>query len=73
MMPKLGGPALARKISHLRPDTRILFMTGHAEQGHGAQSALPPGAESLQKPFSRDALIRHVRLMLDAPPVAVAD
>jgi PAS domain S-box-containing protein len=72
MMPKLGGPALARKISRLRPDTRILFMTGHAEQGPGSQSALPPGADSLQKPFGRDALIRRVRLLLDTHSVEVS-
>jgi two-component system cell cycle sensor histidine kinase/response regulator CckA len=65
MMPKLGGPALAQKISQLRPDTCVLFMTGHAERGLASQSLLSPGAERLQKPFTRDGLIRHVRQVLD--------
>jgi len=73
MMPKMGGPALARKISQLQPETRILFMTGHAQRGTALQASLPPGAESLQKPFSRDALIRQVRQVLDAAPVQVSD
>jgi two-component system, cell cycle sensor histidine kinase and response regulator CckA len=73
MMPKMGGPALARKISQLRPETRILFVTGHADRGLASQATLPTGAESLQKPFSRDALLRHVRQVLETAPVQVAD
>ena len=73
MMPKLGGPALARKISKLRPETRILFMTGHADRGPALQDGLPAGAETLQKPFSRDVLIRHVRQVLETAPVLVSD
>ncbi len=73
MMPKLGGPALARKLSQLRPDTRILFMTGHAERGSSSQTTLPAGAEVLQKPFSREVLISHVRRILDLAAMEVAD
>jgi two-component system, cell cycle sensor histidine kinase and response regulator CckA len=65
MMPRLSGPAMARSISSLRPETRILFMTGHAGSGSGSQGTLPPGAESIQKPFSRDALIRRIWQVLD--------
>jgi PAS domain S-box-containing protein len=72
-MPKLSGPALARKFSQLRPDTRILFMTGHAERGSASQATLPPGAESLQKPFCRDTLIRRVRQVLEATTVQTSD
>ncbi|MBZ5645565.1 MAG: PAS domain S-box protein, partial [Acidobacteriia bacterium] len=73
MMPKLGGPALARKLSQLRPDTRVLFMTGHVERGLASQSTIPSGAESLQKPFSRDILVRLVRQVLDAAPAQLSN
>lgn len=72
MMPKLSGPSLARFISHLRPETRILFMTGHAELDAGVHGGLPEGAESLQKPFSRDALIKRVRQLMDTVQVPVS-
>jgi two-component system cell cycle sensor histidine kinase/response regulator CckA len=73
VMPKLGGPALARSIAHLRPETRILFMTGYEERGPGSRGILPAGTESLQKPFSREVLIHRVRQVLDAAPVQVLD
>jgi len=67
-MPRLGGPALARYMAHLRPETRVLFMTGHAERDTASQGALPAGTEALQKPFNKDSLIRQVRQALDAAP-----
>jgi CheY-like chemotaxis protein len=72
-MPKLGGAALARNISSLRPETRILFMTGHAERGSGSEGTLPPCAESIQKPFSRDVLVRQVRQILEIASMQISD
>jgi DNA-binding NtrC family response regulator len=57
----------------LRPDIRVLFMTGHAETDSASQAKLPPETESLQKPFSRDLLLRHVRQLLDGVPVQMRD
>ena len=70
-MPRLGGPALAQYMSHLRPGIRILFMTGHAERDTVSHGTLPAGTESLQKPLSQEALIRQVRRTLDAAPLQV--
>jgi PAS domain S-box-containing protein len=67
-MPRLGGHALARSMAHLRPETRVLFMTGHAERDTTSQRSLPAGTEALQKPFNKDLLLRQVRLALDAAP-----
>lgn len=39
-------------------------MTGFAEIGLPSQAVLPPGTEFLQKPFTRDALIRQIRQVL---------
>ena len=64
-MPGMGGRALAQSIARMRPETRILFMTGHAERGLVPERALPPGTDSLQKPFRRDALLQKVREMLE--------
>ena len=66
-MPRMGGPALARMLSQLRPETRVLFMTGHAERNFSSPgNNLPPGVEPLQKPFSHDALMSQVQRALDA-------
>jgi two-component system cell cycle sensor histidine kinase/response regulator CckA len=68
MMPRMGGLALARSMSELRSGIRILFMTGHAERGDIYREALRSGAESIQKPFSNERLIRLVGHMLDTAP-----
>ena len=66
MMPKMGGLALARTVSALRPGIRIVFMTGHAERESSYREALRSGAESIQKPFSFEQLIRLVRQALNS-------
>lgn len=69
MMPRMGGLTLARSMAELRPGIRIAFMTGHAERESAFHQALRSGAESIQKPFSHDRLIRLVRQILTPSPV----
>jgi two-component system cell cycle sensor histidine kinase/response regulator CckA len=66
MMPRMGGLALARSLSESRPGIRVVFMTGHAERDASFREAMRSGAESIQKPFSHEQLIRTVRKALDA-------
>jgi PAS domain S-box-containing protein len=67
-MPRLGGRALARSMAHLRPGTRVMFMTGHAERDTSSQGTLPAGIEALQKPFNKEHLLRQVRQALSDVP-----
>ena len=60
VMPGMGGPALAKHLAAIRPDTRILFMSGYIEFHSAGASQLPPDTRILQKPFSNDTLIRGV-------------
>jgi two-component system cell cycle sensor histidine kinase/response regulator CckA len=71
MMPRMGGLSLARSLSELRPGIRVVFMTGHAERDASYREALRSGAESIQKPFSHEQLIRLIRHTLDASHVQV--
>jgi two-component system, cell cycle sensor histidine kinase and response regulator CckA len=73
MMPRMGGLALARSMSELRPGIRIMFMTGHAEREASYREAIRSGAESIQKPFSHEQLIRLVRQMLDTVQMQAQD
>ena len=59
LMPEMGGPALARKLLAERPETSILFMSGHTDH------TITRGPPFLQKPFTPDALARTVRAALD--------
>jgi two-component system, cell cycle sensor histidine kinase and response regulator CckA len=60
VMPGMGGPALAKNLAVLRPETRILFMSGYIEFHSAGASSLPPDTKILHKPFSSDTLIREV-------------
>jgi PAS domain S-box-containing protein len=65
VMPRMSGPALARQITALKPETRIVFMSGYADAALGEEGTLAPGAPFLQKPFSTDALLSVLRRTLD--------
>ena len=69
VMPKLGGPALAEKLILKHPEMKVLYMSGYT--GRSAVSGGLVSVESgvLAKPFTREALTRKVREVLDAEAV----
>ena len=67
IMPGLSGRDLADRLRSVRPDLRVLFMSGYSDDALGERGALGPGMHYLQKPFASDALARRVREVLDLP------
>lgn len=70
-MPRMGGLTLARFMSELRPDIRVLFMSGQAELEGAFSEEARSTAESIQKPFSHERLVHRVRRALEAAPARV--
>ena len=66
VLPGRSGPAVAEEALRLRPDLRILFMSGYTAAGLAGHD-LPPATRLLEKPFTADALARAVRTALDEP------
>ena len=66
-MPGMDGPQLAARLATMRPDLRVLYVTGYAESGPLEEHELAPSASLLHKPFTMEALVRRVREVLDAP------
>ena len=63
IMPGMNGPALAKQVRALRPETKILYMTGYS--GEFVRSdMLIPGVSFIQKPFTPADLRRKIRKML---------
>jgi two-component system cell cycle sensor histidine kinase/response regulator CckA len=60
VMPSMSGPALAERLGRLRPDARIVFMSGHIERSE----KLSPGATFVRKPFHASDLITAVAAAL---------
>jgi len=59
VMPKMRGPALAKRLKTLLPQIRIVYMTGYLDQNGGEEDFLHD-AFFLQKPFSRESLVGKV-------------
>jgi DNA-binding response OmpR family regulator len=67
VMPLTSGPELAEHIRRSNPHTRVLFMSGYADEAVKRNGALNPGATFLEKPFSSAELAQSVRRVLDEP------
>jgi PAS domain S-box-containing protein len=62
VLPGMGGMELVRTLSDLRPEMKVLCMSGYAwASGH---EALPYNAVLLHKPFDGDTLLRNIRQTL---------
>jgi two-component system cell cycle sensor histidine kinase/response regulator CckA len=61
VMPGISGRLLADQLMQLRPEIKVVYMSGYTGQTVGAHGILDPGSVFLQKPFTRDALARKIR------------
>ena len=64
VMPGMGGPEVAERIRALRPEIKVLFMSGYTDQAIMHQGVLQAGAVLLQKPFTLATLATKLREML---------
>jgi len=63
-MPRLGGLEVLRELRQIRPDVRVILMSGY-ERGRAAQLEQPPFG-FLQKPFRSEDLLAAVGKLDDA-------
>jgi len=68
IMPGMNGRELAQRVSEIRPNTKVLYMSGYTENVVGHNGTLDTGVRLLQKPFNLRDLKRMVREVLDASP-----
>ncbi len=65
IMPTMQGPTVANEVRHLRPDIRVLFMSGHAHPVLEAESVRGTDFQLVEKPFDQAMLLENVRRVLD--------
>ena len=68
IMPGMNGRELAQRIAEIRPNVKILYMSGYTENVIGHNGMLDAGIRLLQKPFNLRDLKSMVREVLDATP-----
>ena len=65
IMPGMNGRELAQRISEIRPNVKVLYMSGYTENVIGQNGMLEAGVRLLQKPFNLRDLRTIVREVLD--------
>lgn len=66
VMPRVSGPVIARRLLKRRPDMRVLFVSGYADDKLEQHDVHRLGAALLSKPVTPDTLLSAVRAVLDA-------
>jgi PAS domain S-box-containing protein len=66
VMPEMSGPELASRLRKLRPQTRVLYMSGYTDDEVLCRKGLPENSAFIQKPFTPEQFSRKVRETLDA-------
>jgi PAS domain S-box-containing protein len=65
IMPKKYGREVCDEIKRLRPDIKVLFISGYTKDIITARALLEEGVEFIPKPITTNGLLRKVREVLD--------
>jgi two-component system cell cycle sensor histidine kinase/response regulator CckA len=71
VMPGMGGPEVATRVRQIRPGTRVLYVTGYSDAVVGNRG-LQDNASVLQKPFTREELVKKIQEVVSQSPPAAA-
>jgi two-component system cell cycle sensor histidine kinase/response regulator CckA len=65
VLPRMSGRQLAERLAPMRPEMKVLFMSGYTDDAVLQHGMLESDAAYLQKPITPDTLTRRVRQVLD--------
>jgi two-component system cell cycle sensor histidine kinase/response regulator CckA len=65
VMPRMSGHELAKRSLSLRPEMKVLYMSGYTDHAIVMHGILMEGVRYFQKPFTVDALAKKVREVLE--------
>jgi CheY-like chemotaxis protein len=67
VMPQTSGLSLADKLKEVRPELKVLFVSGFTDDATITSGLLPPGTAFLQKPFTLSSLLTKVQDVMGLP------
>lgn len=68
VMPEMGGRVLAEEIRKIRPDLKVLFISGYTDDRLVREAIATSGRAFLAKPFTGMELLTKVRAVIDPAP-----
>jgi len=68
VMPRMSGHELVERARPVRPDMRVLYVSGYSEEAIARQGQLTEGTDLLAKPFTPGLLTAKIRELLDRTP-----
>lgn len=68
VMPSLNGTGLAKALRNIKPDVKIMFMSGYPDRETEAIDPGNAGTAYLQKPFRSDLLFKRIKAVLHPGP-----
>lgn len=66
IMPKMSGRELVEQLIEIRPEMKVLYMSGYSDNELGIDGRLENNVQFLQKPFSIETMTALVREILDS-------
>jgi two-component system, cell cycle sensor histidine kinase and response regulator CckA len=72
IMPKMNGTELADRVQAIRPELKVLFMSGYTENVLSQRGKINQQINFLRKPFTVNSLHHKIRETLDMLPIRVA-
>ncbi|MBI4831684.1 MAG: response regulator, partial [Candidatus Lindowbacteria bacterium] len=65
VMPEMSGPELAKRLSQIRPDMKVIYMSGYTDDAIVHHGVLQKEMDYIQKPYTVEKLTRKIRQVLD--------
>ncbi len=65
VLPKMNGPELYRRLVSVRPDLKVLYVSGYTDDTLEFFHVMDEGTAFLQKPFAIRSLLHKVRTVLE--------
>ena len=70
MMPHVKGPELADRLQRLRPELKVVYMSGYNEESVLGERLCTGATVLIRKPFAPEVLAREIRKALDGEAAA---
>lgn len=66
VMPNMSGPELAKAVQPMRPEMKVIYMSGHTRDRFASSGIDEDSVNFIQKPVMPEALTARLREVLDA-------